>query len=105
MLCFWSYRYSSSSYTTTVSFYVTDNAETDGGVFADTCKATVGETHTFRAEAKEGYTFVGWFKNDETTAVSTDLVYQYTMTAEDVTFTAKWVLTEGEVDVPEVPAA
>lgn len=105
VLCFWSYRYSSSSYTTTVSFYVTDNAETDGGVFADTCKATVGETHTLRAEAKEGYTFVGWFKNDETTAVSTDLVYQYTMTAEDVTFTAKWVLTEGEVDVPEVPAA
>ena len=52
-------------------------------------KFNTGDKTTITAEALPGYTFNGWYKDDEATAYCTDLSFEYTPTA-DVTFTAKY---------------
>ena len=50
-----------------------------------------GSSATLVAHTYEGYTFIGWFKNSETTPASTNTSYNYTMESANVTFTAKWI--------------
>ena len=51
---------------------------------------------TVTAKTNAGYTFVGWYENDE--KLSGDLTYTFTMPSADVTYTAVWqTLAEMEV--------
>ena len=49
-----------------------------------------GEKVSVTATTNLGYTFIGWYKGDE--KVADTLTYEFTMPAEDVTYTAKWTL-------------
>ena len=50
----------------------------------------VGGEVTVTAETNPGYTFIGWYNGDE--KVADTLTYEFTMSAENVTYTAKWVI-------------
>ena len=55
-----------------------------------------GDEVTVTAKTNAGYTFVGWYENDE--KLSGDLTYTFTMPAVNVTYTAVWqTLAEMEV--------
>ncbi len=71
-----------------VSLNVTSNMKANG---TNNYLVPVGETATLTASTNAGYTFIGWFKNDETIATSTSLEYTYTMTAANVSFEARWI--------------
>lgn len=47
-----------------------------------------GESVTLRATANEGYTFVGWY--NETTRVTTNTSFTFTMPEKNVTYTARF---------------
>ncbi|MDE5896727.1 MAG: InlB B-repeat-containing protein [Clostridia bacterium] len=80
-----------SNYSPTFSFYVNGVTKAaDGGLFDPVVQVSAGTTHTLRAEAKDGYTFLGWYKQSDDTLISTEAVYDYTMTAEDVILVAKY---------------
>ena len=49
----------------------------------------VGDEVTVTATTKSGYTFVGWFNDEE--FLSSELSYTFSMPATDTTLTAKWV--------------
>lgn len=49
----------------------------------------VGAEMTVTAETNPGYTFIGWYNGDE--KVADTLTYEFTMSAENVTYTAKWI--------------
>ena len=72
----------------------------------DTSKGTIsqltgtymlGETVSVTATTKVGYTFIGWYNGDEKLADT--LTYEFTMPAEDVTYTAKWIICPVELTV------
>ena len=88
----------------------------------DTAKGTVskltdtyifGEKVSVTATTKSGYTFIGWYNGDE--KVADGLTYEFTMPAEDVTYTAKWIscpvnlevssTAAGSVDMPTTTVA
>ena len=67
-------------------------------VSEDTSKGTVselteeyllGDKVSVTATTKAGYTFIGWYNGDE--KVADTLTYEFTMPAEAVTYTAKWI--------------
>ena len=67
-------------------------------VSEDTSKGTVskltekyllGDEVSVTATTKAGYTFIGWYNGDE--KVADTLTYEFTMPAENVTYTAKWI--------------
>ena len=67
-------------------------------VSEDTSKGTVsGLTETYlpgdevsvAASTNPGYTFIGWYNGDE--KLTDTLTYEFTMPAENVTYTAKWI--------------
>ena len=51
-------------------------------------KITVGNLVALTATTNDGYTWLGWYDGD--TLVSSDLSFDYTMTAANTTLTAKW---------------
>ncbi len=53
---------------------------------------TVGNNVTLTVTLNDGYTFLGWYKNDSATPESTDLNYTFVMPAEDLTYTAKFAV-------------
>ena len=75
----------------------------------DTAKGTVsqltdtyvfGEEVSVTAATNLGYTFIGWYNEDE--KVADTLTYKFEMPAENVTYTAKWMMNaemEPEVSV------
>lgn len=52
-------------------------------------KVTAGNRVELTATTKAGYTFIGWYNGDEKLADT--LTYEFTMPAENVTYTAKWI--------------
>ena len=75
--------------------YVTGNSVPDAGglcgslVYNNT-KISNGDEVTLTAVPNEGYSFVGWFKNEETSAISTNEAFTFTMGNQDATYTAKF---------------
>ncbi len=57
------------------------------------------ETYQLGTENITGYTFKGWFVNGSDTPISTDLDYEYTMPASDVTIVAKYDINKYLVEV------
>lgn len=55
-------------------------------------KFTTGENITLTATTKNGYTWLGWFDGEEKVSTCSSLIYEYAMTAENKTFTAKWIV-------------
>lgn len=51
-------------------------------------KITAGEEITVEANTNDGYTFIGWYDGDA--LLSENEVFEFTMPAESVTYTAKW---------------
>ena len=49
----------------------------------------VGDSVTITASTNIGYTFIGWYDGD--TKLTDELSYTFTMTAENKTYTAKWI--------------
>ncbi len=70
---------------------LTVNDSSAGSVQQLTEKYKVGDEVQITATTNLGYTFVGWYKEDQ--QISTDLQCTITMTDSDVTYTAKWELT------------
>ena len=71
-------------------------------VSEDTSKGTVselteeyllGDKVSVTATPNLGYTFIGWYNDDEKLADT--LTYEFAMPAENVTYTAKWTLNAG----------
>ncbi len=88
-----------ANYSPTFYFYVSgvripdDGGLAEGAYSLDVGSATnvsVGSMVKLQTTADDGYTFLGWFKNDEEVAISTDQSYVFTMTSENVVYTAKW---------------
>ena len=52
-------------------------------------KVTAGNRVELTATTKAGYTFIGWYNGEE--KVAGTLTYEFTMPAENVTYTAKWI--------------
>ena len=50
----------------------------------------LGETVSVTATTETGYTFIGWYNGEE--KVADTLTYEFTMPAEDVTYSAKWIV-------------
>jgi len=57
------------------------------------------ETYQLETENITGYTFKGWFVNGSDTPISTDLDYEFTMPASDVTIVAKYDINKYLVEV------
>ncbi len=80
----------------TTSYYVTTHSSTDMAGTAGTYTSynrqqfDVGDTVILEATVKDGYNFQGWYitKNWNSVCLSTDLRYEYTMKAENVTIEA-----------------
>ncbi len=51
-------------------------------------KISAGEEITIEANTNDGYTFIGWYDGDA--LLSENEVFEFTMPAESVTYTAKW---------------
>ena len=67
---------------------VTRNNTSAGTVTSLTGKYVNGQEITVTANTNSGYTWLGWY-NDET-LLTKELSYTFTMTSENVTYTAKW---------------
>ena len=65
------------------------SAGTVGGL---TSKYEVGDSATITASTNNGYTWVGWYDGD--TKLTDEVAYNFTMTAENKTYTAKWQVNE-----------
>ena len=85
-----------SSGTTTV--YLSGDMPDAGGTYGsllpaddegEPIKITVGERVELTATTQSGYTFIGWYNGEE--KVTDALTYEFTMSAENVTYTAKWI--------------
>lgn len=62
-----------------------------GSVSSLTGTYKVGDRVTVTASTNAGYTWLGWYNGD--TELTKELSYTFAMTAENVTYTAKWVKT------------
>ena len=58
--------------------------------YANSTNITAGDTITLKAIENPGYTFSGWYINDEATAISTSKILEYKMLNEDVKFEARF---------------
>ena len=67
------------------------NRGTVTGSVTNNTNVSVGTEVTLTASTKTGYTFIGWFKNNASTAESTSLSFVYTMEDADINFIAKWI--------------
>ena len=77
-------------YSSTLYFYVTDASYPEDGGKSN--PVTVGDAVTLVAETKAGYTFLGWYDEEgEKVSEDDELTYTFTMEAENVTYTAKWI--------------
>ncbi|MCD8041188.1 MAG: leucine-rich repeat protein [Clostridia bacterium] len=80
-------------YTAKWTYYTLTTAANDSEAGSVTeyseAKITVGNTVTITATTNSGYTWVGWYdENNE--LVTTELSYTFEMPEENVTYTAKW---------------
>ena len=92
---------------------VVSESTTKGTVSKLTDTYIFGEKVSVTATTKSGYTFIGWYDGDE--KVADGLTYEFTMPAEDVTYTAKWIscpvnlevssTAAGSVDMPTTTVA
>ncbi len=64
-------------------------ANVNGGTVKGTGQYQPGKTATLKATPKKGYAFTGWYDEDGN-LVSLSAVYKYKMTADGVSFTAKF---------------
>ena len=65
---------------------------------ASGAKVAFNDSVEITAIPETGYNFVGFYKNGEDTAVSTDAVYSFTMPAGELTLVAKFVAQKREVN-------
>ena len=63
-----------------------------GSVSSLTETYKTGDEVSITAETNPGYTFVGWFNGD--TKLTDQLKYSFIMPAEDITYTAKWKISD-----------
>ena len=63
-----------------------------GSVSSLTETYKTGDEVSVTAETNLGYTFVGWFNGD--TKLTDQLKYSFIMPAEDITYTAKWKISD-----------
>ena len=92
---------------------ITSESTDKGTVSSLTGKYLPGDEVSVTATTKSGYTFIGWYNDDE--KVADGLTYEFTMPAEDVTYTAKWIscpvnlevssTAAGSVDMPATTVA
>ena len=59
----------------------------------------LGDSVTLTATTNPGYTFIGWF--DGNTELTKELTYTFTMSAENKTYTAKWIKVNTEANLSE----
>lgn len=64
------------------------NDNSAGNVSGLPSTTKLGEEITVTATTKAGYTFIGWYNGE--TKLTDELTYTFTMSAENVTYTAKW---------------
>ena len=73
--------------------YLSGDMPAMGGTYnlldGEPIKITAGETVELTAETNPGHTFIGWYNGD--VKVADGLTYEFTMPAENVTYTAKWI--------------
>jgi len=67
-----------------------------GTISALTGKYKVGDEVTISADTNAGFSWVGWFLNEE--QLTTDLSYTFSMSNENVTYTAKWTVNMPYID-------
>ncbi len=67
---------------------LSSNNTSAGTVSTLSGKYKVGEEVTATAYTNSGYTFIGWYNGE--TLLTNDLSYTFKMSAENVTYTAKW---------------
>ncbi len=67
---------------------LTRNDTGAGSVTSLTGKYKLGDEVTITASTNSGYTFIGWYNGE--TLLTNELSYKFTMSAENVTYTAKW---------------
>ena len=63
----------------------------DAGSIAGVGECFYNTTITLTAETNDGYTFVGFFDGETKISEGVDITYTFTMPAEDVSFSAKWI--------------
>jgi len=73
------------------NYRVTAVAQNGGTATVSKELANDGEVVTFKAEPSKNYKFIGWFRENEGVALSTDAVYDLTVTG-DITLIAKFDL-------------
>ena len=80
------------TYTAKWDYYTVTVDKTAGGSVTsyNDKKVSVGETVKLTATTKAGYTFIGWYNGE--TKLTDELIYTFTMSAENVTYTAKWIV-------------
>ena len=70
---------------------ITSENTAKGTVSKLTGTYVAGEKVSVTATTNLGYTFIGWYKGDE--KVADTLTYEFTMPAENATYTAKWAVS------------
>ena len=68
---------------------LTVNDENAGSVSGLEGPTIVGNKVSVIATTNPGYTFIGWYNGEE--KLTDSLTYEFTMSAENVTYTAKWI--------------
>ena len=68
---------------------LTVNDENAGSVSGLEGPTIVGNKVSVIATTNPGYTFIGWYNDEE--KLTDSLTYEFTMSAENVTYTAKWI--------------
>ena len=88
------YRYS-SNYNPTFSIYLsgtlkpTAGGKTTGNIEVSNYMIAAEESVTLVAKTQEGYTFLGWYSNNQ--LLSDELTFTFDMPASSVVYTAKWI--------------
>ncbi|MBQ6979184.1 MAG: leucine-rich repeat protein, partial [Clostridia bacterium] len=84
------------TYTAKYNYYtvaVNKNMDEAGSVnYSTMTKVPVGGNVTLQATINTGYTWLGWYKGNQ--KVTDELSYTFTMSSENVTYTAKWEIWE-----------
>lgn len=98
--------FSYEAYTPKFTYYINDMTSgtsqkpsnpvpsvTCGPLKYENTKIRKGTKITLKATVNEGYTFLGWYKNDDITPISTSLTYNVVVGTDDtVTYTAKYAV-------------
>ncbi|MBR1933919.1 MAG: dockerin type I repeat-containing protein [Prevotella sp.] len=84
-------------------FYWLTLAAEEGGSVSGGGRYKPGTKVTVRATAQSTYVFTGWY-DGEGTLLSTDANYQYEMTAQSTTLTARFRFDPSSPDEPQEPA-